>query len=319
MKNRRGDLEEDTIYKICFNFLLDFATVLRIILKLQSGLQFQTGGERVFKIGEFSQLVRVSPRMLRHYEKCGLFYPAKIDPYTGYRQYSAGQISLLLRITSLRDTGFSIEEIGDILPRWEDEPYRSRVFSEKLAELQNNLAADELRLHKLMQMSGELQKEKTIMLYEVELKSLDAVNVLSLRGKIPQYNQEGLLWEKLGRFIGEHAIACHSDGYATYFDDECKDENPDVEIAIPVDKLGESQGEFVYQEYPPVALAATLRFSGPFDGGYDEASEKLAQWIEQNGYAFAGHLRGHVITSPDEQPDPKLWLTELQAPVRKAK
>ena len=51
----------------------------------------------MFKIGEFSQLVRVSPRMLRHYEKCGLLYPAEIDPYTGYRQYSAGQIPLLSR------------------------------------------------------------------------------------------------------------------------------------------------------------------------------------------------------------------------------
>jgi hypothetical protein len=30
------------------------------------------------KIGEFSKLVRVSPRMLRHYEKCGLLNPAKL-------------------------------------------------------------------------------------------------------------------------------------------------------------------------------------------------------------------------------------------------
>ena len=156
------------------------------------------------------------------------------------------------------------------------------------------------------------------MLYEVELKKLDAVKVLSLRGTIPQYNQESLLWEKLGRYIGEHQIACHNDGYSTYYDEEYKDSNPDVEVAIPVDELGKSQGEFVFQEYPAVALAATLRFSGPFDGGYDAASEKLARWIEENGYVFAGHLRGHVLTSPDDQPDPEKWLTELQVAVAKA-
>jgi len=271
----------------------------------------------VFKIGEFSQLVRVSPRMLRHYEKCGLLYPAKIDPYTGYRQYSAGQIPLLSRITSLRDTGFSIEEIGDVLSHWEDEAYRNRAFAAKSTELRNSITADQQRLYKLMLMSGKLQKEKSIMLYEVELKQLDAIKVLSLRGTIPQYNQEGLLWEKLGRFIGENGIACHSDGYSTYYDEEYKESKPDVEVAIPVDKLGKTQGEFVFQEYPAVALAATLRFSGPFDGGYDAAGEQLAQWIEQNGYAFAGHLRGHVIVSPDDQPNPEQWLTELQAPVRK--
>ncbi len=271
----------------------------------------------MFKIGEFSQLVRVSPRMLRHYEKCGLLYPAEIDPYTGYRQYSAGQIPLLSRITSLRDTGFSIEEIGDILSHWEEKTYRERAFAKKSVELKNSIAADEQRLHKLMQMSGELRKEKKVMLYDVEIKPLDAVKVLSLRERIPQYNQESLLWEKLGRFIGENGIACHSDGYSIYYDEEYQDANPDVEVAIPVDELGKSQSEFVFQEYPAIPLAATLRFSGPFDGGYDAAGEKLAQWIEQNGYAFAGHLRGHVIVSPDEQPNPEHWLTELQAPVRK--
>ena len=93
--------------------------------------------------------------------------------------------------------------------------------------------------------------------------------------------------------------------------------NPDVEIAVRVDTLGESRGEFVYQEYPAVELAATLRFSGPFDGGYDAAGEKLASWMETNGYAFAGNLRGHVITSPDEEVNPEKWLTELQVAVRK--
>ena len=182
----------------------------------------------MFKIGEFSQLVRVSPRMLRHYEKCGLLYPAEIDPYTGYRQYSAGQIALLSRITALREKGSSIEHIGDILAHWDDIAYRNHAFSEQSAALRRNIEADEGRLKKLMEMSGTLQKEKTIMLYEVELKKLDAVKVLSLRGTIPQYNQESLLWEKLGRYIGEHQIACHNDGYSTYYDEEYKDSNPDV-------------------------------------------------------------------------------------------
>ena len=63
----------------------------------------------MFKIGAFSQLVRVSPRMLRHYEKCGLLCPAEIDPFTGYRLYSAGQIPLLGKITALREVGSRID------------------------------------------------------------------------------------------------------------------------------------------------------------------------------------------------------------------
>ena len=271
----------------------------------------------MFRIGEFSRLVRVSPRMLRHYEKCGLLYPADIDRLTGYRQYSAGQIPLLAKIVTLRDMGFSIEEIGDILPHFDDHAYMDKVLRAQIASVRSTIGAEQEKLELLMQMSDTVRKERNIMVFEVKLEKLPAVRVLSLRGIIPHYRDEGLLWEKLGMYIAENKIPCSSDGYSTYYDEEYKESDPDVEIAIPVDVLGESKGEFIYKEYPEVSQAATVRFSGPFDGGYDTASEKLATWMEENWYTFAGHLRGHVITSPDENSSPENWLTELQAPVTK--
>ena len=271
----------------------------------------------MFKIGEFSRLVRVSPRMLRHYEKCGLFFPAAIDKYTGYRQYSAGQIPLLTDIIMLRDAGFSIEEIGDILPRLDDHAYMDRVLRVKTTEVKSVIEAGQEKLRILMQMSDTVRKERNIMVYEVELQKLPSFKALSLRGIIPHYRNEGMLWEKLTKYINERQIPCHSDGYSTYFDEEYKETDPDVEIAVPVDELGESNGEYIYKEYPEILQAATVRFSGPFDGGYDAACKKLAGWMEEHGYAFAGPLRGHVIVSPSGENNPENWLTELQAPVQK--
>ena len=271
----------------------------------------------MFKIGDFSKLVRVSPRMLRHYEKCGLLYPAEIDKFTGYRQYSAGQIPLLTNIVTLRDLGFSIDEIGETLAHFDDTAYMNKVLRAKAASIKANIEAEQEKYVKLIQMSDTMRKESNIMVYEVQLQKLPAVKVLSLRGVIPHYRDEGMLWERLGKFISENQIKCHSDGYSTYFDEEYKESDPDVEIAIPVDELSESHDEFIYKEYDEIPLAATVRFSGPFDGGYDAASEKLAEWMEQNGYAFAGFLRGHVITSPDDEQNSEKWMTELQAPVVK--
>lgn len=271
----------------------------------------------MFKIGEFSKLVRVSPRMLRYYEKCGLLYPAKIDPYTGYRQYSAEQIPVLSRIVTLRDLGFSVDEIGEIIPNLEDRLYMQKVLRAKAAKVKLTIKAEQRRFDMLMEMSDMVRKECNIMVYEVELKEIEAVKVLSLRGIIPEYNQEGLLWERLGRYMGEHKIAGHGDGYSTYYDEVHMEENPDVEIAIPVDELGENDGEFIFKEYEKIPLAATLRFSGPFDGGYEAASEKLAVWMEKNDYSFAGNLRGHVLVSPDDEQNPEKWMTELQVPVIK--
>ena len=54
--------------------------------------------------------------------------------------------------------------------------------------------------------------------------------------------------KKLGRYIGDKEILCHSDGYSTFFDEEYKESDIDVEIAVPVDTMGRGEGEFVYKE-----------------------------------------------------------------------
>ena len=271
----------------------------------------------MFKIGEFSKLVRVSPRMLRHYEKCGLFYPAEIDKFTGYRQYSAGQIPLLANIVTLRDVGFSIDEICDILPRFDDYAYLDKVLRAKMAKVKSTIEAEQEKLEMLIKMSDTVKKERNIMVFDVKLQKLPSVKVLSLRGIIPHYRDEGVLWEKLGAYIGEKQITINGGGYSTYLDEEYKETDPDVEIAVPVNTLGDNEGEFVYKEYSEIEQAATVRFSGPFDGGYDAACEKLANWMEDKGYIFAGPLRGHVIVSPHEDSNPENWLTELQVQVEK--
>ncbi|MDR2957664.1 MAG: MerR family transcriptional regulator [Coriobacteriales bacterium] len=271
----------------------------------------------MFKIGEFSKLVRVSPRMLRHYEKCGVFHPAEIDKFTGYRLYSAGQMPLLANIVALRDMGFTVDEIADILPHLDDHVYLNRILRAKTAKVISALQAEQAKLDRLVQLSDTVRKERSIMVHEVELCELPAIKVLSLRGVIPSYRDESILWERLGKHIAEQQIPVKSGGYSTYFDEEYKEVDPEVEIAVEVDALGENADEFIYQEYPGIALAATVRFSGPFDGGYDAACEKLASWLEQNGYTFAGLLRGHVIISPSDDENPEGWLTELQVPVEK--
>lgn len=271
----------------------------------------------MFKIGEFSKLVRVSARMLRYYDKCGLLRPAKIDPFTGYRMYSATQIPLLTRIVSLRDMGFGVEEIEEILPYFDNPVRMQEVLAQKSGEIHAAIAIERGKLEKIAAMSGALKKERTNMIYDVELKSLPAERVLSLREVIPAYDQEGMLWEKLGTFMAQNHIACQAGGYSIYHDDEYKESDVEVEIAVPVAELKESKGSFLYKELPAIPLAATIRFAGPYEG-YTAAIEKLAAWVEQNGYIFDGSVRGLAIASPADVKSSADYLTELQVPVKKA-
>src|SRR5207253_4554648 len=64
--------------------------------------------DAMFRIREFSRFSRVSVKMLRHYDRLGLLHPARVDPDTRYRYYSARQLPRLNRILALRDLGFSL-------------------------------------------------------------------------------------------------------------------------------------------------------------------------------------------------------------------
>ena len=74
----------------------------------------------MLKIGDFSRLSRISVRMLRHYDEIGLLPPVHIDPDTLYRYYDERQLITAARIAALRDMGFGLSEIGELLPGYGD-------------------------------------------------------------------------------------------------------------------------------------------------------------------------------------------------------
>ena len=70
------------------------------------------------KIGEFSKMMQVTVKTLRHYEQKGLLVPDEVDEWTGYRYYTITQMQRLNTIRGLQRQGFSLEEIKDL---FEDE------------------------------------------------------------------------------------------------------------------------------------------------------------------------------------------------------
>ena len=270
----------------------------------------------MFKIGEFSKLVHVSARMLRYYEKCGILEPAETDCFTGYRMYSATQIPLIMRIIALRDMGFGVDEIAEILPHYHNPKKMKEALNRKQDEIRAAVTVEQSKLEKIAVMSGKLEKEDFNMIYDVELKSLQAEKVLSLRETIPAEKEEEL-WGKLWEFVTQNNVKHLSGGYSIYYGDEYEENDVDTEIAVPVPELGESKNGFEYKELTGISSAATIRFSGSYEN-YGAAMEKLALWIEQNGYEISGAVRGFAIVSPTDAASPDEYMTELQVPVQKA-
>ena len=66
-------------------------------------------------IGEFSDMSGLSAKRLRTYASEGLLVPAAIDPASGYRYYSPGQLSDARVIDAFRQAGVPLADIGVLM------------------------------------------------------------------------------------------------------------------------------------------------------------------------------------------------------------
>lgn len=67
-----------------------------------------------YKIGEFAKNLGVTPDLLKHYETFGLVKPT-ISNDAGYRFYSFPQSGLLLQCLRMRNLGFTLKEIEEVI------------------------------------------------------------------------------------------------------------------------------------------------------------------------------------------------------------
>jgi DNA-binding transcriptional MerR regulator len=114
--------------------------------------------ETALRVGELARRTGVSVRTLHYYDEIGLLSPAH-HTMAGYRLYGADEVSRLQQIVSLRQLGFSLDEIRSCLDRRGLSP--ERVIELHLAHLREQIARQQGlyarldALAKRMQTTGE--------------------------------------------------------------------------------------------------------------------------------------------------------------------
>ena len=66
-------------------------------------------------IGRFARITGLTVKALRHYDEVGLLRPAAVDPETGYRSYSSGQVRSAERIRMLRRLELPLDDIATLV------------------------------------------------------------------------------------------------------------------------------------------------------------------------------------------------------------
>ncbi|GGS12849.1 MerR family transcriptional regulator [Streptomyces nojiriensis] len=276
----------------------------------------------MFTIGDFAKHGRVSVRMLRHYDALGLLRPARVDPFTGYRFYEAGQLARLNRIIALKELGFSLDQVGTILGERVGAEELRGMLRLRQAELEAAMAAAAARLVQVEARLRTIEKEGTMPADDIVVKSLPPVRLAELTGTAGSYEPQdigpviGPLYEELCRRIEAAGVVPTGPGTAYYEDVPGTGSAAAVLVhaGLPVaasvraEDLG---GEVRIVTLPAVERAATVVHRGPMDGVLP-TSQALARWIDAHGHRSAGYARELTLACPE---DPDQWVTELQEPL----
>ncbi|HEY9621407.1 MAG TPA: MerR family transcriptional regulator [Crinalium sp.] len=241
----------------------------------------------MFKIGDFSRLSRVSVRALRLYDQLGLLKPIQVDPFTGYRYYSAEQLPRLNRIVAFKDLGFSLEQIAELLNDQIPPAQIRGMLRLKQAEVQQLVEAEQTRLARIDARLQQIEQADVSSTYDIVLKQVDAQPVAAIRDVLPSCTDIGHLHAELQFHLGRRGIEMVGFPQSLWHDPEFGSENVDVEAIAPINQPLSAQDRIQSYVLPAVEQMACVIHHGGYDTIF-QAFNALLTWIETNHYAIAG-------------------------------
>jgi DNA-binding transcriptional MerR regulator len=266
----------------------------------------------MYSIGEFSKINRITPKTLRHYDRIGLLKPDRVDDWTGYRYYSAGQLPEIRRILKLKFLGFSLDEIREIV---QGTAQISQILQRQEQRLKEQLRETEIQIENVRNYLTQLEGG-AFMNTQVMIKELPEVVVASMRTKVPGYDTYFDIVPKMGEYMQSVGAVCRVPEYCftIYHDGEYRESDIDVEICEAVVAPCRESEKVQFKTIAGVAQAACIEHHGPYDT-LRETYNYLFSWIEENGYKASDNPRESYIDGIWNRDNPNDWLTEVQLPV----
>lgn len=280
----------------------------------------------MFRIGEFARFTRVSVKMLRHYDAIGLLAPARVDDSTGYRFYSTDQLPTLNRIIALKDLGFSLDQIRELLASDLTIDQIRGMLKAQRAQARAAIEDERRRLRAIEARLLQIERSEAVSPYDVVLRPVAPLLIASIRRHL-EPSAVTSAFEALEAYCARHDARAVAPPLSIDYSADPDRVDQDIEVALPIRaRIPESEGVVVrlLEGWPTVACVI-------YGGAYEEdrqARGSLLRWIEANRYRIAGpprevYLRFGADQLGYELPDAYLtdvsseFVTEIQIPVMK--
>jgi MerR family transcriptional regulator, thiopeptide resistance regulator len=126
-----------------------------------------------WKVGELAGATGLTVRTLHHYDAIGLLRPSRRTP-SGHRLYGAPDVARLQQVTSLRQLGFPLEQIRDLLDRRGVSP--PEVVGLHLARVREQIELQRTLCERLERIAKTLEAAETVSADEL-IRTIEATTM----------------------------------------------------------------------------------------------------------------------------------------------
>lgn len=254
--------------------------------------------EGLFKIGEVIKIMGVTRKTLLIYEETGLLIPAVKDQESGYRYYSADNMTQIRAIRSLQSLGLTLKEVK----AYYYDVNNIDTYLQRLMDLRSALDKNIQILQARSVKQGDLTVRKITLprqvcfcrRYECEDVS-EAAN--KLRDTYIAAAHTGKM-SMLGRMFTIRMSRCT--------------EKPDLMCCVPVEDRFAGPERMEFAETP----ALCIYYRGPYEGTVT-AIRALTEYIKENNIETAGPFRSVYLEGPPNRGgNSEDYITQVAVPIK---
>lgn len=276
----------------------------------------------MFKVGDFARMSGTSVKTLHHYDEVGLLRPVHVDPETGYRYYSTDQLMRLAHIRTLKDFGFSLDQISVLLESSLDRDRMVELLRLKQAEVAERVREEQARLERVTRHLREWEATAKRPDFAFTVRPQPEIRTAAVCRPLIDTDAEAVAMTIRDGFfhlystLGRNRVTPTGPSIIYWQDIRGESETGDIVMATPVANLPTDPAldgifEFVL---PAVEQMAVLTHHGPLSE-IGDSYLALFDHLKRGGYRIVGARRDVVLQYAGTADGDS--ISELQFPVSK--
>ena len=253
----------------------------------------------LFQVGEVTKILGVTRKTLLVFEDMGLLTPAVKDEDSGYRYYSADNMTQIRAIRSLQTLGLSLKEVAEYYYDMENIDAHLQRLMDLRAALDKNIQMLQVRAAK----RGDLTVHRTALPQQVCFcRQYQCEDISEAANKLRDTYIAAARTGKMSMLGRMFTIRI---SHST--------ENLDLMCCIPVDSGYEGPERLEFPETP----ALCIYYRGPYEE-MAVAMRALAAYVKENKIEVTGPFRSIYMEGPPNRGEKSGdYITQVAVPVEK--